>query len=192
MQDSTETHHLLKSQITCFMYRSECQSKGVLHIHEAFVMSEDIHMSEKKVREKIFKELEILQENCEKKVQKKIFKEVNVLQGNCYFHSKRYLIQCRRKYQSRKKRTRKIASSSKKKTRKIASSSQICWPHCKQGKIRNFREFDMARRALKIIYVGCHCLINENCSVKEGRANGYHGEVKMGSSHLGDFLPSKR
>ena len=81
MQDSTETHHLLKSQITCFMYRSECQSKGVLHIHKAFVMNEDIDMKENKVQEKIFKELENLQGN-EKKYRKRysknsmIYKEI--------------------------------------------------------------------------------------------------------------------
>ena len=91
LQDSPESHHSLKSQITFFMYRSECQSKGVLHIHKAFVMNEDIDMKENKVQEKIFKELENLQGN-EKKVQKKIFKEFNVLQGNCYFHLKRHLI----------------------------------------------------------------------------------------------------
>ena len=81
LQDSPKSHHSLKSQITFFMYRSECQSKGVLHIHKAFVMNEDINMKENKVQEKLFKELENLQGN-EKKYRKRysknsmIYKEI--------------------------------------------------------------------------------------------------------------------
>ena len=81
VQDSPESQYSLKSQITFFMYRPECQSKGVLHIHKAFVMNEDIDMKENKVQEKLFKELENLQGN-EKKYRKRysknsmIYKEI--------------------------------------------------------------------------------------------------------------------
>jgi hypothetical protein len=121
VQDSPESQYSLKSQITFFMYRSECQSKGVLHIHKAFLMNEDIDMKENKVQEKIFKELENVQGN-EKKVQEKMFKEFNVLQGNCYFHFIRNLIHYRRKT-------------------KMGSSSQMLQHHCKNGKIDDFEEF---------------------------------------------------
>lgn len=101
MQDSAGTHHLLDSHFACFMYRSECQSKGVLHKHEVFIISDNIDMKEKEVQEKIFKKLEILRENNDEKVRKNIIFEEVV--GNCYFHFKRDLMNFIRKFQYLKK-----------------------------------------------------------------------------------------
>ena len=60
---------LLDSHIAGFMYRFEYQSKGLPHKHKVFMISDNIDMNKKKVRENIFNTLEILTENNGKKCQ---------------------------------------------------------------------------------------------------------------------------
>lgn len=76
---------LLDSHIAGFMYWFEYQSKGLPHKHKVFMISDNIDMNKKKVRENIFNTLEILTENNGKKMPRDIaFKKVV---GNSFFQS---------------------------------------------------------------------------------------------------------
>lgn len=136
MQDSAGTHHLLDSHFACFMYRSECQSKGVLHKHEVFIISDNIDMKEKEVQEKIFKKLEILRENNDEKVRK------NIIRRSC---GKLLLPFQKRSHEFHKK----ISIFEKKCADKTTSSSQMHWmhwPNCKNSQFGDLKKIQILHK----------------------------------------------
>jgi hypothetical protein len=111
MQGCLESQLIIKS--------SEFQSRGVPHIHQAYVINKHVNMKEKIVRERVFKDLVGTQEYC-------------------YFHLKRSLL---RHKTSREYNKVEIFS-----LKETAENMQI---HAQQGILKRKEDFDSPMYRIK-------------------------------------------